>query len=148
MKIRLLIADDHVMFQEALSFWLRQHTDICIVGLAQDECIAVNLACDLRPDVVLMDVTPPGFRGIEAVREIVRKAPEVRVLVLSNDLRSQSVCDALCAGASGYVSKYRSADELVQAICCLAKEGTYIDPTIDSMIMCAQETPIRGRCCP
>lgn len=135
MRIRLLIADDHAVVKESLAFYLTRHADIHVVGLAGNGRIAVNLACELRPDVVLLEVGLPGLNGIEATREITRKAPGVRVLILSDDVRSQSVHDAISAGASGYLSKHCLPEELVQAIACIVEDGTYLSPTISSMIV-------------
>jgi len=135
MKIRLLIADDHAVVKEAISFWLVNHTEIQVVGLAQNGRIAVTLACDLQPDIVLMDITMPYLNGIEATCEIVRKVPGTRVLILSDDVRSQSVRDAIEAGASGYLSKHCSPDELVQAIHNVVEEGTHLSPAASSIIL-------------
>jgi DNA-binding NarL/FixJ family response regulator len=134
-KIRLLIADDHAIVQEAISFWLVNHTEIQVVGLAQNGRIAVNLACELRPDVVLMDVAMPCLNGIEATCEIVQKTPDTRVLILSDDVRSQWVRDAIEAGASGYLSKHCSPEELVQAIYDVVEEGTHLSPAASSIIL-------------
>ncbi len=135
MKIRLLIADDHAVVKEAISFWLTGHADIQVVGMAQNGRIAVNLACELQPDVVLMDIVMPCLNGIEATREIVRKVPGTRVLILSDEVNGQSVRDSLAAGASGYLSKHCSPEELAQAIRSVFDEGTYLSPTATAILV-------------
>lgn len=135
MKIRLLIADGHAVVRETISFWLVNHAEIQVVGLAQNGHIAVTLACELQPDVVLMDAAMPCLNGIEATRGIVREVPGTRVLILSDDVRGQSVFDAIAVGASGYLSKDCSTEELVQAIHGVAQGGTYLSPAVSSILV-------------
>jgi DNA-binding NarL/FixJ family response regulator len=116
MAIRVLIADDHRLFAEALEAILAMDERVEVVGHARDGLEAVQLATSLQPDVVLMDISMPVMDGIEAVRKIRagRSAPSVLMLTGSNS--RADVDRARQAGAAGYVTKDRIAAELIEAI--------------------------------
>jgi DNA-binding NarL/FixJ family response regulator len=135
MKIRVLIADEHALINETVAFWLTEHAEVQVVGLAQNGRIAVNLACELQPDVVLMDIAMPSLNGIEATQEIARRAPGTRILILSDEVDSRSVRDAIDAGACGYLSKHCSTEELIQAIRSVFEDGTYLSPAASSIVV-------------
>jgi DNA-binding NarL/FixJ family response regulator len=116
MTTRVLIADDHTLFAEALEAILDGDQRIDVIGRARDGEEAVRLAASLRPDVVLMDISMPVMDGIEATEEIVRAQPRACVLVLTGSNSPQDIDAARRAGASGYVTKDRIAAELVEAI--------------------------------
>ena len=116
MPTRVLIADDHALFAEALEAILVVDDRIDVVGRAKDGSEAVALATDLRPDVVLMDISMPVMDGIEATAQIAERVPSASVLVLTGSDAPADVDAARRAGASGYVTKDRIAAELVQAI--------------------------------
>jgi len=135
MGLTLLIADDHTVFREMLAAWLSRSGDFDVVGGAEDGHTAIELARDLRPCVVLTDNAMPKLNGIDATREIVRLVPETKVLVLSDDANSRSVIAALEAGASGYLSKHCSAEELTWAIKNVASGGTYLSAPANSTLV-------------
>ncbi len=115
-KIRVLLADDHAVFRQGMAALLRDTQDIEIVGEAADGLEAVDRATELRPDVILMDVTMPELSGIEATRILAGSRPNVRIVGLSMHV-DQSVADAMrSAGAAEYLSKGGSLDELLAAI--------------------------------
>jgi two-component system nitrate/nitrite response regulator NarL len=114
--LRVLIADDHRLFVEALEAILAADERIEVVGHAGDGSEAVELARELRPDVVLMDVSMPVLDGFEATREIRADSEGVRVLMLTGSNSRADVDRSRDAGASGYVTKDRIASELVEAI--------------------------------
>ena len=114
--LRVLIADDHRLFAEALEAILASDERIEVVGQASDGSEAVELARKLGPDVVLMDVSMPGLDGFEATREIRAEGRGVRVLMLTGSNSRADVDRSRNAGASGYVTKDRIASELVAAI--------------------------------
>jgi DNA-binding NarL/FixJ family response regulator len=113
---RVLIADDHVLFAEALEAILIGDGRIAVVGRAKNGREAVELATSLHPDVVLMDISMPVMDGIEATARIVDQEPEACVVVLTGSDAPKDVDAARRAGASGYVTKDRIAAELVEAI--------------------------------
>ena len=114
--LRVLIADDHRLFAEALEAILTTDERIEVVGQAGDGEEAVELARTLDPDVVLMDVSMPVLDGFEATREIRSASDDVRVLMLTGSNSRADVDRSREAGASGYVTKDRIASELVETI--------------------------------
>jgi two-component system, NarL family, nitrate/nitrite response regulator NarL len=114
--LRVLIADDHRLFVEALEAILASDERIEVIGQAGDGSEAVELARALKPDVVLMDVSMPVLDGFEATREIRADTEGVRVLMLTGSNSRADVDRSRDAGASGYVTKDRIASELVEAI--------------------------------
>jgi len=114
--LRVLIADDHRLFAEALEAILAADGRIEVVGQATDGAEAVELARTLAPDVVLMDVSMPVLDGFEATREIRAATETIRVLMLTGSNSRDDVDRSREAGASGYVTKDRIASELVEAL--------------------------------
>ena len=115
-SIRVLIADDHRLFAEALEAILGDDDRITVVGHAGDGADAVRLARELRPDVVLMDISMPVMDGIEAAAEIRETDGDARILMLTGSNSRADVDRARQAGAAGYVTKDRIASELIDAI--------------------------------
>jgi DNA-binding NarL/FixJ family response regulator len=114
--LRVLIADDHRLFAEALEAILAADDRIEVVGQAGDGSQAVELARKLGPDLVLMDVSMPVLDGFEATREIRAKSEDTRVLMLTGSNSRADVDRSREVGASGYITKDRIASELVAAI--------------------------------
>jgi DNA-binding NarL/FixJ family response regulator len=116
MAIRVLIADDHRLFAEALEAILAGDVRIEVVGQAGDGAEAVRLTHDLKPDVVLMDISMPVMDGIEAARAIKDEGSDASILMLTGSNSRADVDRARKAGAAGYVTKDRIAAELIDAI--------------------------------
>jgi two-component system, NarL family, nitrate/nitrite response regulator NarL len=114
--IRVLIADDHRLFAEALEAILAGESRIEVVGRARNGAEAVELALDLDPDVVLMDISMPVMDGLEATRRIREAQPDASVLMLTGSNAAVDVDRSRTAGAAGYVTKDRIASQLVEAI--------------------------------
>jgi DNA-binding NarL/FixJ family response regulator len=115
-SIRVLIADDHRLFAQALEAILATDERIEVVGHARDGAEAVTLANSLDPDVILMDIAMPGMDGFEATDEIRKRKEDACVLVLTGSNSRSDVDRARKAGAAGYVTKDRIAAELIDAI--------------------------------
>ncbi|HEY0417046.1 MAG TPA: response regulator transcription factor [Gaiellaceae bacterium] len=115
-RVRVLIADDHNLFAEALEAILSTDGRIDVVGRAGNGERAVALARDERPDIVLMDIAMPVMDGIEATEAIREEVPEARVIVLTGSDAPHDVSRARAAGATGYVTKDQIAGDLVRAI--------------------------------
>jgi len=133
--IDVLIADDHKMFREGLKAVLGPESGICVVGEAEDGARALETCEQLSPDVVLMDVTMPEMNGLTACSLIRKRCPGTRVLMLSMHLRETYILEALKGGASGYVLKDDAADELVLAICTVARGERYLSPRIVTLVV-------------
>jgi DNA-binding NarL/FixJ family response regulator len=114
--IRVLIADDHRLFSEALEAILAAEPEIEVVGFARDGEQAVERALALKPDVILMDIAMPGVDGVEATKRIRKKLKRACVLMLTGSNSLTDVARAREAGAAGYVTKDRIAAQLIDAI--------------------------------
>ena len=121
-QIKVLIAEDHEMVRESLSNTLSNHPTIYVVGTARNGSEAIEKAKKLEPDVVLMDIKMPGMDGIKACRLLKKAQPGVQVIMLTVMDDESHVIDAITAGASGYILKSMSINELLRAI-KLAIEG-------------------------
>jgi DNA-binding NarL/FixJ family response regulator len=134
MPIRVVLVDDHQIVREGIRVLLANNANIQIVGEAASGTDAVKLARELNPDVMTLDVTMPGLNGIETMHEIRRHAPETEVLGLSMHAADQVVTDMLRAGASGYLLKSASVQQLAQAIETVMRGHTYISPEIADLV--------------
>jgi DNA-binding NarL/FixJ family response regulator len=114
--IRVVIVDDHAVVRRGLEHLLGTADDVDVVGSASDGAAAIDLTVELTPDVVLMDLSMPNVDGIEATRRITGEVEGVNVIVLTSFADQRKVLDALDAGASGYILKDSSADEVLGAI--------------------------------
>jgi DNA-binding NarL/FixJ family response regulator len=115
-KIRVLIADDHRLFAEALRAFLSSDQRIEIIGTARDGEEAVRLAREVRPDVILMDIAMPKVDGVEATRQIRQNGATPCVLMLTGSNSTGDVARARAAGASAYVTKDKIASHLLDTI--------------------------------
>ena len=135
MGIKILIADDHKIVREAITSLLDNEVGMSVVAEADNGRIAVQLASQLRPDVVVMDIAMPNLNGIEATRQIIRELPQTKVLMLSEQSDRRCVCEALRAGASGFVPKRCDFAELVTAIRNLSANHTYLSSEITAVVV-------------
>lgn len=133
--MRVLLADDHRILREGLSSILGGEADIEVVGEADNGRIAVQKTQELLPDVVVMDLSMPEMFGVEAIRQIVEQVPSVRILVLSMHAEKRLVVESINAGASGYVLKDCTSDELIKAIRTVVHNEIYLSPRITSLIV-------------
>ncbi len=125
MSIRILLADDHTIVLQGLSRFLREQEDMEVVGQAKDGLAAVELARELSPDIVIMDISMPGLSGVEATRQIHDEKPDIKIIGLSMHAAKRYVQEMYKAGARGYLLKDCDFDELMAAIRAVAGGGTY-----------------------
>jgi DNA-binding NarL/FixJ family response regulator len=135
MTIKLLLADDHAVVRAGTRQLLERQVDMQVVGEAADGAEAVNLAAQLLPDVVVMDVRMPVMSGVEATRRIKQELPQVAVLVLTAHDDDEYVDALLDAGANGYLLKTAETDELVRAIRYVASGKRPLDPAVTDRVM-------------
>jgi NarL family two-component system response regulator LiaR len=129
-RIRIIIADDHAVVREGLRALIEAKLDMELVGEAEDGEAAVALASSLKPDVVLLDLVMPNKNGIEAVREIIRENPQVRILVFTSFSEDANVFAAIRAGALGYLLKDSSPQVLIEAIRQVYRGESSLHPAI------------------
>ena len=129
-RIRVLIVDDHAILRQALRHLLDTHSEIEVVGDASSGREAVSATEKLMPDVVLMDMVMPGLNGLEATRQIRKRAPKTRVLILTGYMEDEQIISALRAGASGYVVKRSDTEELILGIQSVHRGNTYFSSAI------------------
>ena len=133
--IRILIADDHAFVREGTRRILEQEPDLEVVAEAGDGEEAVNLACDLKPDVALLDVAMPRLDGIESTRRIKAQCPAVAVLVLSAYDDDQFIFGLLEAGAAGYLLKSVRGQEIVDAIRAVHAGESVLHPSVARKVL-------------
>jgi len=134
MTIRLLLADDHRMLREGLRRTLEEE-GLEVVGEAADGEEALRLAAKLRPDVVLMDVTMPVLDGVEATRQLHEHLPEIPVVILTMHADREVLARAIRAGASGYLVKDCSTDEVVRTVRLAASGETALSPELAASML-------------
>ena len=135
MKIKVLLADDHVMMRGGLRMLLEQNAELSVVGEAEDGRETVRLAKKLSPDVIVMDIAMPDMNGIEATRQILADRPDVKVIALSMHSDRHFVSEMLKAGATAYLLKQCAVDELITAIMTVLKNRTYLSPCISGIVV-------------
>jgi DNA-binding NarL/FixJ family response regulator len=128
--IRILLADDHAMVREGTREILDHYPDLDVVGEAEDGDQAVQLAGQLQPDVVLMDIGMPRVNGIEATRRIKAQHPRIAILVLTAYDDDQYVVAILQAGAAGYLLKSARGSELVEAVRAVNAGESVLTPSV------------------
>lgn len=130
MSIRILLAEDERLLRQLLHKMLQEQPDMEVVGEAGNGREALELVRELKPDVVVMDVTMPNLNGIDATRQIVREFPKMKVTALSVHSNTMFIVDMLKAGAMGYVLKDSLFDELAECIQTVNAGGKYLSPKI------------------
>jgi DNA-binding NarL/FixJ family response regulator len=135
MSVRILIADDHGVVRQGLEMYLELDPELEIVGQAVDGAEALQLARELEPDVVLMDLLMPTMDGIAATRAIRRELPNVEVIALTSVLEDGTVFDAMRAGATGYLLKDTNARALCLAVKAAAAGQVQLSPQVAERLL-------------
>lgn len=136
-KLRVLIAEDHAVVRSGLRAVINAQPDMEVVDEAEDGATAVQKAVEVRPDVVLMDITMPGIGGLEATRRIKDAQPNVKVVVLTIHASQEFLFHALKVGADGYLTKSVHEMEVVFAIRAVVRDRCYIDPGVTKPLVSA-----------
>lgn len=135
MAIKILIADEHRIVREAIISMLENEGDIQVIGEAEDGRIAVEMAVELQPDIIIIETSLPNLNGIEATRQIISALPDIKIIALSGHLDNRSVYEMLKAGAMGYVPKQCAFSELILAIRNVISNKVYMSTQISGIIV-------------
>lgn len=134
-RLRILLAEDHAVVREGLKALVNSQPDMTVVGEAGDGRAAVDLAQELQPDLVIMDVSMPKMNGLEATERLKQICPQIKVLTLTRHADTGFMQQLFRAGASGYVLKQSAASELVRALRAIVAGNNYLDPAITQKVM-------------
>ena len=135
MAIRILIADEHRIVREAIISMLEKEGDIQVIGEAENGRTAVEMALELRPDIIIIETSLPSLNGIEATRQIIGAFPDVKIIALSGHSDNRSVYEMLRAGAMGYVPKQCAFSELISAIRNVISNKVYMSTQISGIVV-------------
>lgn len=135
MGTRVLLVDDHALMRKGLRLLVEQEEDMSVVGEAGDGQEAIELAQQLSPDVVVMDITMPGLSGTEATRQILAESPDTKVVALSVHSGQRFIEDMLGAGAAGYILKESAPEELVGAIRAAMRGEVHLSAYVTGVVV-------------
>jgi DNA-binding NarL/FixJ family response regulator len=144
--VRILLADDHTLVRQGLRRIIEEHPDWSVIAESADGRDAVRLALELTPDVAVLDIGMPQLNGIEATRQIVKRAPAVRVLVVSMHSDEAHVVQAVEAGAVGYLLKDSADTDLVDAVKAAIRGKSFFSPVVAAVLLdeCRRSLATRG----
>ncbi len=134
-KLRILLVEDHELVREGVRVLVGTQADMEVVGEAGDGRTAIRLAEELRPDVVVMDISMPDMNGLQATEKLKRLRPEIKILTLTRHTDVGFLQQLLGAGASGYILKQSASTELLSAIRAVASGGNYLDPAVAGKVI-------------
>jgi DNA-binding NarL/FixJ family response regulator len=134
-KLRVLLGDDHKIIRAGLRLFVNEQADMEVVGEADDGVEAVRLTLQLRPDVVVMDISMPKLDGLKATRKLKELCPEVKVLTLTRHTDDGYLQQLLQAGTNGYLLKQSAPNELVRAIHAVVNGKAYLDPAVTQKVV-------------
>ncbi|MBK8231233.1 MAG: response regulator transcription factor [Candidatus Eisenbacteria bacterium] len=140
--LRVLLADDHHLFRDGLRALIRVTPGFSVIGEAADGLEALRLCHELRPNLILLDISMPGLNGLEATRRIRAEVPETRILILSMHADRRFVAETLRAGASGYLLKDSPFPDVVRAMHAAMEGHVFLSPAITDVV--AQDFAVRG----
>ena len=137
-QIKILLVDDHAVVRMGFKMLIEAEADIKVIGEAESGEVAVKLFQELKPDIIIMDITMPGIGGLEAIDRILAKDKNTKILVLSAHEDSVHPKRVLNAGAMGYLTKRSAAEELIKAIKSVHQGKRYLEPNIAQQMAITQ----------
>jgi two-component system invasion response regulator UvrY len=137
-QIKILLVDDHAVVRMGFKMLIEADDDITVIGEAESGEVAIKLFQELKPDIIVMDITMPGIGGLEAIDRIIAKDKNTKILVLSAHEDSVHPKRVLNAGAMGYLTKRSAAEELIKAIKSIHQGKRYLEPNIAQQMAITQ----------
>jgi DNA-binding NarL/FixJ family response regulator len=134
-KIKVLLADDHTIVRKGLCALLEKESTLTVVGEAQDGREALKKTEALCPDVVIMDIAMPGLNGLEATRQLTKRFPGIKIIILTVHANEEYVLQTLQAGALGYLIKNAAPKDLITAIQAVMRGESYLTPSISRVVI-------------
>jgi two-component system response regulator NreC len=134
MTMKILLVDDHEIMREGICALLRKYPEMEVVGQAADGRLAIEMARELHPDIVVMDIGMPNLNGIEATRQMITENPYLKVMALSTHSEGSVVAKMIKAGATGYMLKESAFSELLDGLHTMAEDKTYLCSKISKVV--------------
>ncbi|MBI5385501.1 MAG: response regulator transcription factor [Verrucomicrobia bacterium] len=144
--VRILLVEDHALVREGVRLLLGRESDLKVVGEAADARSALALAERLRPDLAVLDLGLPDAHGTDLARQLLRRHPSLRVIILSVQGNAELLKQALAAGVSGYVLKANASDELLRAVRAAVAGRTYLCPELCSAMFANYQRLMEAPC--
>jgi DNA-binding NarL/FixJ family response regulator len=133
--LRIVLAEDHTTVREGIKLLVDSQPDMEVVGEAGDGEVAIKQVTELKPDLVLMDISMPGLNGLKATTRLRRSFPDLKILMLTRHTDDGYLQQLIEAGANGYVLKQSAPTELINAIRAVAAGNAYLDPALTGKVM-------------
>lgn len=146
-KLKILIAEDHGTVRDGIKMIINAQDDMEVVGEAADGRKAVEMARELKPDIVLMDISMPELNGLKAAAQLKRILPDIKILTLTRHTDDAYLQELMQAGISGYALKQSLSEELIRGIRIIAAGGKYLDPAIAGKVFnnfVGKQSKLRG----
>lgn len=134
-KIRIVLADDHMILRKGLRSLLEAEKHVEIVGEGENGNDVVRLADELDPDIIVMDISMPKMNGVEATKRVKTRHPNIKVIILSRHREEEFIFQALNAGADGYLIKESAPSELISAIESVQRGDSYLSPSVSRLVV-------------
>lgn len=135
MSIRIVLADDHIVLRQGLSQAIKGEPDMEVIGQAENGHKVIEMARELTPDVIIMDIAMPELNGIEATRQIVKNHHRIKIIALSMHSNKRFVFEMFRAGAKGYLLKDCEYEELINAIRVVMADKVYLSPSVTESVI-------------
>lgn len=139
--IRILLADDHTIVRQGLARLLEEQPDLRVVGEANNGQVVIDMALELVPDIIIMDIAMPLLNGIEAAKRVRKSLPECKIIILSMYSHEHYIHQLLETGISGYLLKDSSGKDIIKAIKAAMKNETFLSPSISKKVEASQYFP-------
>jgi DNA-binding NarL/FixJ family response regulator len=134
-KIKVLIADDHVIFRQGLRLLLEREKDIQVIGESGDGPETILQAQKLKPDIILLDISMPKMDGVEVARRLKKILPDIKIIILTTYSDDQFIFELIKIGVSGYVLKESASADLIYSIKMVSEGNSFLDPRMSKRVM-------------